>query len=642
MKILTMGSPATTYIFNQTINETYNGNYEVQRVRNFYTLGHLLSNYENVKQYANTVKQNKKLYDFLNWNFEKGGFWGKLSDFQPDLLVLDLFPEVYFGNVVLEDGTMVTRNFRLTKEVPINATVFNSRNSNYIQEVLKQVSIFEKKVKRISPNTRLIFNGARFPSWMSKNGSIQEKFDKDKYKISDYDITRYNQIWESLDKALIDSGFDVLKFDQKNDAAELNFPTGEHWYYLYNQNYYTDAQSQIEMIAQKYNLGPTVLPLDLDSNIDDLEINQDVVFLDVPNARKDLKIFKQNAKAHQMALKLAKKDYVLHGNKGTFYRFVKRTELKTKFPKFKEVHYRILPPKESKKYWGNRLLVRMMGFSSHHAPSIIERNFQQDFLTLRDSVVKNTYILEIGDINLIAGSFYTNTKNYPDYENQIQELIELVAKKYEIDHNNIVLYGASRGGTGAMLHAALGNYKFVVADPVINDTAWYLDSDSHYVDGVRNIDLTDKICSALDSYHRLKDDGIVISTSNVGVTFSSHLRLPLDKLSLLDTNLRIYEHPPFNGKTVPIQLSYINNLLIKDTIHVIRSIDDLPQGVVIKVKHLAQNAINFKEVSQFRVKISDVEKSEKKVYDLAMENIEGIYNQVGADKQFMYFEEITN
>jgi len=635
-----MGSPASTNIFNQDINEVYNGNFEVKKVREFYTLGHLLSRYRDVKEFAETVKENERLYDFLTWNFEKGGFWGKLKDFQPDLLVLDLFAEVYFGSLRLPNGSVVTRNFRLMDSDPKNADIFNASTPGYIDKVIDQVETFQKKVLEISPKTVLIFNGARFPKKMSKNGVIQEEYDPKKYKLSTHDIKRYNKIWRALDNALINKNFEVLQFDQKNSAAEVNFPTGKQWYYLYNQNYYTDVQSQIEMVAQKYGLGPKIVTLDLDSDPDISESDPDVVFLNVPNEKNDLKVFKEDKNARKQALKIAQQDYVLHGNRGSSYRFIKRTELKTKFPKFKDLHYRLIPPKEDKKYWGNKLLVRMFGFSLPHKTSVIQRNFRLDFKTLKDSIVKDTYILEIGDINLIAGSFYANTPNYPDYEEQVQELIKCIANEYNIDNDSIITYGTSRGATGAVLHGALGNYKFVAADPAINDMPWYVDSDAHYVEGVREIDYTDKVANALNNYTRNKCDGIVLAASKVGATFSSHLRLPLEKITLIDMNLDLYQHSKINGKSVPIQLGYINSLLIKDNVSVITSDDDLTTGVLLEIKHLANDAINFEKITKFRISVTDVQNSDKETYECAMQNIQGKYNCVHSDTDFKYFEMI--
>lgn len=635
-----MGSPASTYIFNQNINDVYNGNYEVQRVREFYTIGHLLSDFGKIKKFADNHKENKKLYNFLDWNYERGGFWGKLADFQPDLLVADLFAEVYFGNIKLDDGTFITRNFRVMNSIPKASKLVYGNDSEYIQTVLKQVELFENKVRSVAPDTKIIFNGARFPTHMSKNNVIQDKYDSSRYKLSRHEIDRYNQIWNALDLELEKKGFDVLKFDLENSAAELNFPNNKQWYYCYNQNYYTDVQSQIEEIAQKYELGPTVAVLDSSEENDYSKLTQDVVFLKVPNSSNDLKAFRKNKDARSKALALASMDYVLHGNRGSEYRFIKRKQIKTKNPKYKDVHYRVTPPKDSQKYGESRLLVRMFGFTFPQKTSVIERNFQHDFASLKASIVKDTYILEVGDINLIAGSFYTNTKNFPDFEEQIHELIGVIAEKYKIKDNNIVLYGTSRGGTGALLQAALGNYKFIVADPVINDTAWYANSDAHYIKGVRTMDLTSKICSAFENFHRAKDEGVILGSTNVGVTFSSHLRLPIEKFTLIDLNLDLYEHGLINSKSVPIQLSYINQLLIKDTVSVVSRPEDLKDGVVFEINHLAQNAINFEKIVWFRVREEDIKKRGINTYNRAINNIQGKYRYVRSDQNFRYFEKI--
>jgi len=638
MKILTMGSPASTYIFDQKINEIYNGNYNVQKIKEFYTLGHLLSNYGDIKKYADTVKQNSDLYEFLSWDFEVG-LWEKLKNFQPDLLVFDMFSDIYFGSFNFGEKTLITRNFRLTDSIPENTVLFNTKTTNYVEKLVEEVETFEKRVKKISPKTKLVFNSMRLPNHMSKDGVIQDEYDHDKYGLSEKKINGYNRNLGALERKLAEKGYDLLKFDQKNSAAEINFPSGENWYYLYNQNYYTDVQCQIEMIAQKYTLGPTIKTIDVNLDEDISQFKQDVVLLNIPNNRKNsMRVFERNIPARRVALALAGQDYVLHGNRGAAYRFVKRTELKSQFPIYEGVHYRIISPKESKKYFGNHLLVRMLSFGVHEKTSIFKRNFQFDFRNLKDSIAKNTYILEIGDINLIGGSFYTNTKNFPDYEQRIQELISKTAQKYNVSADNIVIYGASRGGTGAVLHGALGNYKFVGVDPVINDAQWYYPFDSHFVGGVREVDLTDKVSDALNNYSRPKDEGFILSTSNVGLTFSSHLRLPLSKFSLLDLGYHLFDHADFNGKTVPTQLSYINRLLIQNNLDVIKDYDDLPKGgAVLEVKNVAQGAINFEKLACFRIRLSDIKNSNKKLYNKAKKVIAAKYKDVGRDKKFLYF-----
>lgn len=82
--------------------------------------------------------------------------------------------------------------------------------------------------------------------------------------------------------------------------------------------------------------------------------------------------------------------------------------------------------------------------------------------------VKNTILIRIADYNLINGSSYRNTENYPNFENDIQDLIAQIAMENGILHDDIILAGTSKGGTGALYHGALGDYKVVVNDPVIN------------------------------------------------------------------------------------------------------------------------------------------------------------------------------
>ena len=92
--------------------------------------------------------------------------------------------------------------------------------------------------------------------------------------------------------------------------------------------------------------------------------------------------------------------------------------------------------------------------------------------SLAASIAKNTYILRIADTNLISGSYYQNTSNFPNYEEIIQKLIKKIASENNISPRNIITYGNSRGATGALYHGLLGNYKVVAADPVIDRKAW--------------------------------------------------------------------------------------------------------------------------------------------------------------------------
>lgn len=612
MKILTMGSPATTYVFNQKFNNTYDDNYEIKRIKEFYTIGHLVSDYSKIRSFFNAHELPEKYRDFLNWNHTNNGFWGKVKEFQPDILLFDLFSDVYFGDLVLEDGTFITRNIRLNKTHLTGTNIKTFKQADFYETLLENITLFANKVNLLSPNTHIVFNSIRFPIKMSINGIPQDQYDTKIYRISNESLYKYNQSWDLLDE-IVDNMDNISRteFDINNNFAELNFKDKKNWYYFYNQNYYTSVQTQIEQMAQSWNLGPTITKIDQNDDLTQ-KLTSNVVLLGMSsNSNVDLNKLSRNKKAYNKVTKLLKNDYILHGSSGSSFRFIKRKLLNGVYPKFKDVHYRIIPPKDKKIYGPNRLLVRMLSYTNQNALSTFDRNFQEDFQSLKSSIIKNTYILEIGDINLISGSFYSNTDNFPDYQQQIGELIKFIANKYNISSNRIVMYGASRGATGALFNGALNNYKIVATDPVIDGQAWFNMNDRHFTAGVRKVNLLDDISSALEKYMLPKDDAFIIGDSKVGVTFLPNMQLPSNKVTKVDVNMDVFEHASLNSKSVPTQLSLINYLLIKEDLNIRNNLSDLPEGVVVEVKHLADKSVNLETVSKFRIRQADLLKNNK-------------------------------
>lgn len=612
MKILTMGSPATTYVFNQKFNNTYDDNYEIKRIKEFYTIGHLVSDYSKIRSFFNTHELPEKYRDFLNWNHTNNGFWGKVKEFQPDILLFDLFSDVYFGDLVLEDGTFITRNIRLNKTHLTGTNIKTFKQADFYETLLDNITLFVNKVNSLSPNTHIIFNSIRFPIKMSINGIPQDQYDTKIYRISNESLYKYNQSWDLLDE-IVDNMDNISRteFDINNNFAELNFKDKKNWYYFYNQNYYTSVQTQIEQMAQSWNLGPTITKIDQNDDLTQ-KLTSNVVLLGMSSdSDVDLNKLSRNKKAYNKVTKLLKNDYILHGSSGSSFRFIKRKLLNGIYPKFKDVHYRIIPPKDKKVYGPNRLLVRMLSYTNQNALSTFDRNFQEDFQSLKNSIIKNTYILEIGDINLISGSFYSNTDNFPDYQQQIGELIKFIANKYNISSKRIVMYGASRGATGALFNGALNNYKIVATDPVIDGQAWFNMNDRHFTAGVRKVNLIDDISSALEKDTLPKDNAFIIGDSKVGVTFLPNMQLPSNKVTKVDVNMDVFEHASLNSKSVPIQLSLINYLLIKEDLNIRNNLSDLPEGVVVEVKHLADKSVNLETVSKFRIRQADLLKNNK-------------------------------
>jgi len=100
---------------------------------------------------------------------------------------------------------------------------------------------------------------------------------------------------------------------------------------------------------------------------------------------------------------------------------------------------------------------------------IARRNFFVNFTTINKYIPQNTYVLRIGDIGGVLGNFYMNTIYSDRIESEIQDLIKFILLSNNIHENNVVLYGASKGGTASLYHAILGGYKCVAVDPIVSD-----------------------------------------------------------------------------------------------------------------------------------------------------------------------------
>ena len=198
---------------------------------------------------------------------------------------------------------------------------------------------------------------------------------------------------------------------------------------------------------------------------------------------------------YQKYIEILKHDYLLIGHKNYSSIFMKRTEY---FPekakgyeylkRYKNVFYTHTLP-ENKKISSslpNRLLVlfsHMNGtVKGYNNNNIIVRTFNPYFLDVQRSLVKNVHILRLGDLTLSHGSYYHNTSVFPDYESQSQQLIDIIREKYNISNDNTVLYGGSKGGSGALLHSSIGDYKAICGDPIIDLSFYNFDrNDYHFV-----------------------------------------------------------------------------------------------------------------------------------------------------------------
>lgn len=215
-----------------------------------------------------------------------------------------------------------------------------------------------------------------------------------------------------------------------------------------------------------------------------------------------------------------------------------------------------------------RLVVIMSPINSK--PRLI-RYFRPSFATLMKYVPRNTAILRIADVGGVKGAFYLNTSFLPDNSTRIQNLIRSTIDRHGIDSRNVVLFGASKGGTGALFHGLTGDLKFVAVDPILSD-AWYIENenDYHFTTGgvfprTKQEVFTDLI-SQVESDLRTASRGSVIVTSSRSpqYTYTGEIVHPIkDRLTIFNSdNPEIVKHPDVAPKTIYSQVLAINSLLV--------------------------------------------------------------------------------
>lgn len=264
---------------------------------------------------------------------------------------------------------------------------------------------------------------------------------------------------------------------------------------------------------------------------------------------------------------LAGMDYILYrGTKKSAWFIRRRLYDSRSLKRFKDVFYQLNIP-EKKRITNKRNKLVVFFLSLPPVDGLIsndpqDRSFTEMFLNIQRSLVKDTFVLRIADLNLVRGSFYANSVNFQDYEQQIQSLIRKIMTENDITVDNVVTYGVSRGGVGALIHGAWLNSRIVAVDPIINDEYYVkYKQDVHYVGQNREVDLTSKIESYLS---HSTASGLILSNHFIQNNWKYLERLNLqNKLQLIDVkDDTVTEHPTLSRNTVPEQLMYLNIALL--------------------------------------------------------------------------------
>lgn len=287
-----------------------------------------------------------------------------------------------------------------------------------------------------------------------------------------------------------------------------------------------------------------------------------------------MKLSLRSKTAKDLLLTLTNLGYSLYYNTTNESRFVRHDRIVHHWPAVKDgtfeasdegiVHQFEAPPSGVIE----RLVVIMSPINSK--PRLI-RYFRPSFATLMKYVPRNTAILRIADVGGVKGAFYLNTSFLPDNSTRIQSLIKSTIDRHGIDAENVVLFGASKGGTGALFHGLTGGLKFVAVDPILSDS-WYIENENDYhftTGGVFPLPKQQVFAKLIEQtasnpQAETADAVIVTSGRSPQYPYTSELIEPLKaQLTIFNSdNPEIVKHPDVAPRTIYSQVLAINSLLL--------------------------------------------------------------------------------
>lgn len=210
-----------------------------------------------------------------------------------------------------------------------------------------------------------------------------------------------------------------------------------------------------------------------------------------------------------------------------------------------------------------RLLVVFSSIAAKmYTPSLM-RHFEKNFSSLPKYVPQNTHVLRIVDFGAVVGSFYLNSLALPQNETHIWARIAATAEALKVDRRNIVLYGASKGGTAAAFYALRHGLRAVAVDPIL--------SDDHYIKVYRDLHFTQGTFAApkearfaallRDELHPEAALSVICSRRSPQFAYIEPMLIKpyASRFLFLDSdNPGIEKHPDVGPKTVSHMLSQLN------------------------------------------------------------------------------------
>lgn len=138
-------------------------------------------------------------------------------------------------------------------------------------------------------------------------------------------------------------------------------------------------------------------------------------------------------------------------------------------------------------------------FRRIYTPYLV-RHMAPNFMSLQKYISQDSYVVRLADVGGILGAFYLDTRYNRDNATRIQLFLANLISTLGVNKDDVVLYGGSKGGTGALFHGLSGGYRFVSVDPIV--------SDRHYEDKLDDMHFTSQDHDRT-IFERSKDDTFV-------------------------------------------------------------------------------------------------------------------------------------
>lgn len=575
VKIATLGSCITRDNFNSKINPYYKHFFEVVMHQNQTTIPSLMSPKTDLFVSKEFINKTPYIQGLLNKEFNKE-FLTSLIDVKPDYLIMDFDPDVKFGLLKISNDMYITdnHNFRGIPQLKDKEKLNINENYNQYFDIWKDsITRFFEFMNSNVPNCKIVLIKGRFEEEFSDGTSLNEMRIKKKLPIQDH--IEMNKVWGSLDE-YITNNYDVEVIDMTDTSYKLN--KNHMWgpYYLhYEDRYYNNVLNKL--IKLTYNdknksLNNLKRPIQRLYLNDKYELLQTKAVEVVLNSDKNIiKLARKNKEIYNLYKDLLRNDYILYYHNNGISKFYKRKFIKELW-KRKDLHqqgelfYTLDYPKEDKinRIDSNKKLLVVFNcmpgekYYDHYA--ISNRMFSKFFSEVDKNLVKNVHILRPMDLNLSHGSHYINTVNYNNMEKDIIDTIKVVKEKLEIEDKDIVLYGVSKGGTGALYYGSLLDLKCLAVDPIVS-LAEYNKKDAHFLTDFRKVDLGEDINKNLS--RKSEEEKYIICSENVEFNYSKIQDIKGDNIIKLNKVDKFIEtHPDISRQTIPEQLTILNKMLL--------------------------------------------------------------------------------